>query len=525
MSFLNKKTLIVLGVILVSSFGLYYANASTAATQDDTQNQQNNLRDQQTWLKNLKNEVQRAKKDIKGSFDFTKADTLLGKFETCLSARQQEIGTPDFWTNMQDCNNAGHDADVELNESVRPASGCVGSQKNFADRKREKKNNVDSGIKNILKNDKSADVSSLQNLANQIDAVLTKFDAFGSSCSKDISDQMKDMSKELDGFFQDFYSLQNDLSRASDTVRRLNDDQKDFDKNLKKNCEKDKTRELNKLEKELARSKTKNADNQAAFDKAKELYTSLCVTLIGSMQDALKARDVDAFDTARNEYGNSDREFWDTLNNASQSMNDKENHDRAVVNVTRDLQQKSKDLARMKKDLARMKTLYAKTASKYANAADRKEALDAFAGFISQAADLIGKIEDGLKTAVAQASSDPDEYWNDHNDEVQDLQNEFNDLQQKVQMIGNVMQGLKDGERGINMYQKNLKNIAREAGQDSEVIATLTGLVDQAREALKQAWSLAITDPEQAMSTLENTHDLQQQWDETVNNWRDSQGE
>lgn len=528
----EKVLAVIAGVLLVVLAGVGYVQASSVfiaqeEAKDDSRNQQNQIKDQLNYLKNLKSEVSRAKKDVKppATIDTAKIDGFLLQFEVCLNLRQAEIGTQDFWNNMQDCDSVKRDAESELNDYIRPAVNCSNNRRNIEDKKKERKN-LDSQLKDILRNDKAADVSALKALMSQIDAQFAAYAALGQSCDSASADTLNDIQNELNAIFQDFYSASNEVRDSANTARRKTDNQKDFDKNIKRGCEKDKAREFKNYEKQflkLQKTGGTDADSESAYANVKELYNNMCVTLFGAMQAALASGDMDAFESSRQDFWDSDRGFWDILNESRQGVEETRNKAEQIKNITRDLQQKTKDLTRMKRDLDRMKRTYNRTARKYADAADRKETVAAFGAFVSQAEDLIAKIEAGLAAAVEEAKQDPESYWIDRNEELQDMQNEFNDLQQEVQRIANILRTLKDAEKEINKNTpRELEGLKEESNNDPELIPALENLLSRARESLKQAWTYVLTSPDDAEAALQSLQGIGEDWDETVNDWRES---
>lgn len=528
--------LVVIGVVTYSKALAQDATATPTPVvpaeqvkQSDTENQQRHIKDQNNWIKNMQRELQDIKKQAKTAVDTSAADNLLALFASCLQARQAEIGTQDFWNNVQDCNSFQQDIDAQFNDVLRPARDCANTKRTIEDRRKELKN-VNSQLKDILRQDKKADVSALTAIIAQIDALFIKADqaSAGGVCNSDIRDTLNDIQNDFNGLFQDFYNSSNDVRQKANEGRQGEDNKRDFEKDKKARCEKDKTRELKNFEKELNRVKKLGAeeDMQVAYDSVKEIYTQMCVGALGAMKAALDSRDVDAYNEARSTYDELDRTFWETLQENRQGVQEKAQKVEQLKNVTRELKGWTGDLKRMKAELNRIKKLYTRTAKKYANREDRKTELAAFADYVARAEDLINQIEQGLVTAKEESTSDPDAYWMDRQDELNDLRQQFDEMQQQVQMIGNVMQTLTQVEKGLMKgVTKELAQLKRESGNDPELMTALNDLIQRAKDALSQAWSQVVSSPEDAMSALEGIRDLEQDWQETVNDWRESQNQ
>ncbi|MEK7171585.1 MAG: hypothetical protein AAB739_01620 [Patescibacteria group bacterium] len=523
--------LVVIGVVTYSKALAQDATTPTVpaepAKESDAGNQQRHIKDQQNWVKNMQRELQDIKKQTKSAVDTSATDTLLAQFAACLQARQAEIGTQDFWNNVQDCNSSQQDIDAQFNDVLRPARDCANTKRNIEDRRKELKN-VNSQLKDILRQDKNADVSALTAIISQIDALFVKADqaSVGGVCNSDVRDTLNDIQNDFNGLFQDFYNSSNDVRSKANEGRQMQDNKRDFEKDKKARCEKDKTRELKNFEKELNRAKKLGAeeDMQTAYDSVKVIYTQMCVDALGVMKSALDSGDVDAYNEARSTYDDLDRAFWETLQENRQGVQEKAQKVEQLKNVTRELKNWTSQLKRMKSELNRIKKLYTRTAKKYANREDRKTELAAFADYVSQAEGLINQIEKGLAAAAEESASDPEAWWMDRQDEVNDLRQQFDEMQQKVQMIGNVMQTLTQVEKGLMRgVTKELVQLKRESNNDPELMTALNDIIQQAKDALSQAWSQVVSSPEDAMSALEGIQDLEQSWREAVNDWRESQ--
>lgn len=501
----------------------YASQAQTLIVQEDTQNQQNHIINMQRWTKDKRREVEQIKKDTKNAVDISKVDGMITTYESCLTKLQGSVGTGDFWNLNQDCDTRS--IDDEFNDVLYPARDCANTKRSIEDRRKEKKN-IERQVKDILRNDKAADISGLNNFIGQIDAQIAKADQAvptGGVCGRDQRDALNDVQNDLNFLFQDFYNAANELQQKSNDVRQVQEGKKDFESNIKRGCEKDKSRRVKEIEKDIGRLQKTGAlteEAQANFTQIKSLYDQMCVQMLGTMQQALDSGDVNLFNDIRNEFWTLDRDFWDTTNESGQKVQEEQQKVQQLKNVNRDLKQKSRDLARMKKDLARIKKVYDRAAKKYANREDRKEALAALSGFVGQAGELIKKIEESVQAAQTEAATDPDSYWFDRQQELNDLQNEFSELQNSVQNIGNLIQSTKDIERSIKNYQKERTSLGKESKNDPELMGKLKDTLDQMQALQKEIWSTGIADPDEGMALVQQFWDLNQDWNDAVNDWR-----
>lgn len=532
----GKVLAAIVTVLIMATGAVTYAQISTqgktqvlptpVVKEGETENQQRQIKDQNNWIKNMQRELQDIKRQAK-TVDTKTVDDLLTQFSACIQARQAEVGTQDFWNNIQNCNSFQQDIDAQMNDVLRPARDCANTKKNVEDRRKEKKN-IDSQIKDILRQDKNADVSALTAIVDQINALFAKADqaSAGGICNSDVRDTLNDIQNDFNGLFQDFYNTSNDVRQKANEGRQSQDNKRDYEKDKKQRCEKDKARELKNFEKELNKAKKQgdtSEDMQAAYDSVKEIYTQMCVDALGTMKTAVETGNVDAYNEARSTYDDLDRTFWETLQENRQGVQEKTQKAEQLKNVTRELKRWTSELKRMKSELNRTKSLYTRTAKKYANSQERKAELAAFADYVSQAEGLIKQIENGLTTAKEESASDPEAWWMDRQDEVNELQQQFYEMQQNVQMIGNAMQTLTQVEKGlIKGTAKELAQLKRESNNDPELMDALNSIIQQAKDGLSQAWSQVVSSPEDAMSALESMKDLEQTWQETVNDWRES---
>lgn len=589
-----------------------------SVNQDDTKNQQNRIRDQQNYSKDKQREITDIKRQVK-TLDTSAVDALLAKFAACIQARTAEVGTQDFWNNMQECDYMTRDIEDQLNDNLRPQRDCADRSRSVNDRRRERKN-LDSQVKDILRMNKGADVSVLTSTLAQIDALFTKADqAVAAKCSRDTADllndvqnefntlfqdfynasnearelascpqtqknindrrkerknldsqlrdiqrmnksadvsvlttalaqidalfakadkvatgvcnretvdMLNDIQNEFNTLFQDFYNSSNDVRQQADQGRQIEDSKRDFEKDKKPRCEKDKARELKNFERELTKYKKNSAeseDAQALYDKVKAIYDKMCVEDLAAMKAALDKGDAQTYNDVRSDFDGLDRDFWDSLNESRQGVQEKNQKTEQLKNVTRELKDWTRQLKDMKREVARLKKLYDRTAKKYADKAERKEALAAFKDYVAKADELVKTIEAGLTQAAKEAPDDPESWWMDHQQDLNDLRQDFGEMQQEIQMIGQILQTLAQAEKDIiKGTAKELAQLKRESNNDPELIGKLNDIVTRAKASLTEAWGLAISSPEEAMDVLQELQNFGQEWEETVRDWRDA---
>jgi hypothetical protein len=453
-------------------------------------------------------------------------DKLISDFSSCLTTLQPQIGTPSYWDGARDCGDINDTIQIELQDNLRPVRECYGNKASIEERKKEKKrNNLDTQIKDVLRNNKDADVSSLQALTARMDELFVKA-AGVTGCTAADNEILKDIWSELDRLFQDFYNSYNDVSNVANEARQVKENKKEFETQFKKKCSKELKREFSNYEKGITKLKKKRAltdDEQAGYDNVTTLYAELCTTIIANMEKAVSENDPVSFEDLRQDFWARENDFRDATNELVQGLNEQQQREESSENVTRDIQEKKRELTRIQKELKRTNKLFNKAAKKYLDKAERKEALAVFASHLAQAADLIARMGAGLEAAKEEAANDPDAYWEDRSEELQDLQNEFIELQSTIQNITNALQAMKEAERGVKSAEKDLKNIRRESGNDPELMKNLEGLLAQAKEFLQQVWASLVTDPEDAMEKIEDIQQLENDWNEAIQNWRESQ--
>jgi hypothetical protein len=91
-------------------------------------------------------------------------------------------------------------------------------------------------------------------------------------------------------------------------------------------------------------------------------------------------------------------------------------------------------------------------------------------------------------------------------------------------MIGQVLQGLKDAEKQIVGVgaTRELANVMKESKNDPDLKAAFLDIQVRGKELLKEAWNLAITDPEEAMGVMEDLKGLQEEWSQMIQDWREA---
>lgn len=528
---LRERSLAVVAVaLLVIMVAVGYAKSSQAGVlvaqdknESDIKNQQQNIKDRQNYFKDIKREIQDVKKTAK-NYDTSKVEALLTQWETCVNALSSQVGVDGFWNAWNDCDAHRTDLDDMMTEA-RVQRDCSQFDKQINDRRKEKKNNIDRQVKDILREDKTADVSALTNILARMDAQFALADQLASGvCTQESRDALNDVQSELNPLFQEFYSGSDEVRQRANSGRRIKEQAKDLVQKTR-NLEKDKATQLKATEKELARAIKSGADtseSQAAYDSAKQLYQQMADALV-LMKAAVDNKDPDAYDDARTTYDDADREFWDILNQSRQSAQEQNQRAEQLKNATRELKRWTSELGKMKKNVTRLQKLYTKTAKKYASNTDRKEALAAFGQYVADVVDLTKKIEEGVATAKAEMPTDPDSFWMDHQDELNELQTEFYDMQQKVQMIGQIMDTLSKVEKDLKSAPKELAKLKKESNNDADLMSALQEILDNSNVSVKEAWSLAITSPEDAMNALQSLQDMGQEWDDAVNEWRSAQ--
>lgn len=488
---------VLLIVMVVVGYSQAYAQTPalpTAAKDDDTANQQRQISDQLNYIKSLRREIEDIRKTAGSGVDTAVAEKHLADFEVCLNSRQ--VGSPDFWETFKTCSDISRLAEDELQNNLRPRRQCGDYLSNVKNRRQEYKTNLERQIKDIKRNDKTADTSALETQLAAINGLINKLEQIATACQKDVVEsEAQGLQTDIDYAFRDWYDAANELNQKANESRQIDENKNDFEKNKKRQCEKDMAREIKNLEKEYARAEKAGtlADTaKQAFTAAKEHYNAICVIQLGLMQQALNAGDMDAYNDARNEYDNLNRDFWDILNEARNFINQQQQ----LKDILRELTQKEKELVKMTKE-------YERAVKQAGGIGD-----DSVKAILDQYAQVITSAKEGVK-------ADPQSWWSDYQQQLNDLQNEFWNSQQKVQAVGDVQRWMKDLAKEVQFREKDLKNMARDKELDQSVLSALTEILNQMKAIVEQARQLLASDPEAARDLLQSMDELRQQWDET----------
>lgn len=510
----REKTLsLIAGVLLLAVVAVNYASAQSATgsttattnapppppptettqavTADDRQNQVRQLKDQRDYLKNLRREVSDIKREVK-TLDTSAIDGHLKKFEECLNTRDVDVGTGDFWDKMQECYDLSRIAEDELKDKIRPIRDCGNFANSAKSRRRELKDNIDRTIKDIKRNDKNADTSLLDAKKTEIESLLGKLEQVSASCTPDTVSDGQSLQTEIDYAFRDWYDISNETNQKSNDARRQTENTRQFEKDIKRQCEKDMGRQLKDFERNFARwqkAGTLPADAEAQAQKVRDAYNELCVTALDTMKQALTSGDMDAFDGARNDFNDRQRDFYDTINEANNVSQTQEQ----AKNALREITQREKDFKQMQREYERVK----KQSGGLGNPDSEK--------LVSDYAAKLAEAKEAVKT-------DPNSWWEGYQQDLNDIQNEFWNSFQKVQAVGDVARWLKDNERELKFREKDLKNISRECPEVGEQLAVL---LSDARQTIAKIRDLAGSDPEEARNSFYLLDDIRFQWEET----------
>lgn len=469
------------------------AGGATTSTDSDLNNQKRHLKDQLDQAKNLKQELERIKKDA--GLDITAALEQVAKFESCINALQP--GMSDFWGNLSPCNDISRIVEDDLNDRLRPIQNCMNTRKGIQDRKRERKD-IERQIKDILRQDKTADVSALQTLLGQIDAAFAQAEPFLKCASTDDRDGLDGLGRDIGDLFSDFYTLSQETRDKTNLVQCRADNKKDFEKNLKRQCEKDQAREMKNLEKEFNKAEKAGQvteEDRANFTAAKNNFTAVCVTQIGLMEQALNADDCDAFNDARNEFHTLNQDFWQLVQTAREGFNVKQQ----LKDIERDWKRWRVDIAHLHKE--------------YEKAVKRTGTTDA------EMESLLKQIDEKFAEAQEAAKTDPSSWWNEYQTTINEFMQAFRERNeevfQKVEQIKNTERWLKDIEKDVKFREKDLKNMKKDKNFDTSVLSALEEILGQMKSAVAKAREVLGTDPQAAEDSLRDFDDLRFQWDET----------
>lgn len=500
-------------------FSQYVNNVKTsvlladASDATDIVNQQNQLKNQSDNAKRYKTELKDIQRDLKTA-NFSKVNAEIANFEVCLTKVQSLVGNTDFWDAQRDCDDYRSRVDDIFRDELRPQRECAQQKKNVDERKKEKKNNIDRQTKDITKQYKTVDISALNALTVKITGAFATADTFADKCDDNVVSTLQDVNSDLNTYFQDWYSLSDEVRNAANDAQKGVDAKKEFEKNISRQCTKEIGKQMKNFERDVSKAGKSGiaADQQLQIQSVRDDYKNLCTVLQGTMQTALKNGDLDAFDDAKNEFYSIQQDFWSKMDESRNSLNEENQKAESLKNVQKDLQSKEKELKKMDSELNRLKKTYAKTAKKYADSTSRKEALVIIANLISRGDELKAKMSDGINAAKQSAPTDPDSYWYENNEALNDLQEEFREIQNSVNTYTDIFRNLQEVEKTIKNDENTLKTM--NISDDKRV--ALGNVIKRAREYLAEAWVLSVKSPEDAMSVFESLKEIGGEWDEIL---------
>lgn len=491
-------------------------------SEEDLKNQKNQIRNQKDYAKGILQELKDIKKASKNAVDTSKVEGLVNQLSQCIQKTSVFVGAENFWDDWKNCSDINEEIETLLRDELWPKRDCAMVKGQIDDRRKHERKDLNSQVKDILRNDKTIDVSGLHAILANIDAQFEKANKINvATCDSDGKYAFDEIQSELGSLFQDFYNASEELNQVSNQKRQFEEGKKDF-KNIKKNCERDKAREFKSFVKGFEKAKQKGTvseEQQAAFDNLQSIYVTLCTDLIAEIQAALDANNGDDFNNARNDFWNEDRKFLDAMSEnrdifeeQKREVEEQKQKIQELKHVDQDLKVKEREMKRMKKELVRIKKQYDKAVKKFADRSERKELLRAMASLIGQAESVVAKIETLIADARAAAPEDPESYWSDYREELNDLQNEFFELQDTVNRIGGIFGELKNVGRELKRAEKELKQYE----DTPELHARLKELLYQGQATLAQVWTNLVSDPEGAEDLLRDLQEMGGEWDEAI---------
>lgn len=487
----------------------------TPSELDKSKGDTNKLKSLQDNLKSIRLELQGIKTAVK-NIDTTTIDSLLNQWEACIQARQADVGKDVFNTNMEKCYLLNTSAKDEFYKNIFPQRNCAETKKRINEYKKEKKD-MERQIKDLLRGDKTRDMSVLKGIISRMDEPLAKADTL--SCNSDGRDSLEQISKELGDLSVDFTNARNDLQNQAQRNGEL-------ESMMRGSCGESVPRSLNKLEKEMkAKAKKYPAiygDATSKINNMREIHNQRCGDLLNQIKAAFKNNDIDAYNDARSTFNDLGRDFDDmqaSFYEAEQQIRDIEN----VKNIGKELKKQISELkARKKGQMLKYKKAFAQASKKVISSEDQKKNLDAFDEYIRQADELLAKMTDGLKrTKLAQ--NNPDSALVE---EIRGIQNEYSEMQQEWLKLTNIMMRLVPGIEGAIIAEpfRGLESIRRATNNDQELMSVLDGIASQANDLLNQAWKTAVTSPDEAFDLLMSRQDLHIDWRDATDAWKESHG-
>ncbi len=480
------------------------ATPATSTSVDDQtrKNQQDNLRNNQSYLKDLRREVSDITRDTK-TLDVSKVNGLFAQYEACLNKQQGMIGTQDFWNAQRDCDDMSRSIQDEMQDNIRPQRECGNQRRGFEDRKKEKKNNVDRQLKDILRNNKNADVSALNALVSKITDAFSKADQLlVKPCSQDSTDDLKDLQGELSDDFQEWYTAANEIGQKANDQRQIEEGKKDYEKNIKRQCEKDIPVQVKQFQKDVERAQKNGPlpdETKKAYDGLQQNFQDLCSVKTKAIEAALQSGSWQDFNDARNDFYNASRDLNDSMNETRGFVNQQQQ----AGDVLREIGNREKELERMKKDVER---------------AQKAGSLP------SGTQDILSKMQGILDQAKKDAVSDPQSWWQGAQQDYMDLQNQLQQGTQNVQRARDMKRWYKDLEQMIGYHENDIKNLKRDAHVDQTLLPTLEKMIDDMKIELQAAKTgLDANDADTAEEHLRNLDQLRMEWDDTSRSIQEGQ--
>lgn len=494
------------GVITAEEQAQYdSANATEPVeTRKTSQPDAQQIKDQQNHQRWQRDEFQRFNRDLEDllrklpNANATAFNEHLVQFKACIDAREPLIGTNQYWDSNSECDGYRNNLQQEWDDNLWPKKGCLDVKQNIANRVRENKDK-ERRKKNLLRDNPAADISQLNTIDAQINQILAQIQ--GLNCDTVTRDQVEDTEysrQDLDELFQDWYWYIQPIEEAVNETRWITDATKDFERNIKRQYEKDMTREWTNLTRDREKQCTfgeeygRPAGADENYAAAEEAYLELG-GYIKTMQETLAARNQPDFEDARQSFWDAQQSFWDYVRETREACNQQQQ----FKDISKQLKNREQEFAKMKKEYER-----AKKQSGIENSSIQK-ILDDYEAILEKAA-----------TALAE---DPQLWWQELEPDLNYLQQQFWDNVNRVQMARDVMRWYKDLQNEVKHRTNDLKNLQRDC---SDAASALEDILDQMSDLLYKAGEALKQDPQEAQWILQEFDPLRWKWDETSESCR-----
>lgn len=508
---------LVLALIGTANAGFLIAQDSGTINSQQLKDHQRTISDNDRQFRERRSEIDRLSKQLLKqaglpadiSSAITEATAHLDQAVACNESLKAKVGTEDFWNSNTCWEDHFRPVENILNESIRPANDFFNRKQNIENRRKELKNNIVRDIKEFERN--KVDYTLVSELKAKIEAEFARADAI-IVLNSDNADVLRDVDESLNGLFQDYYPLSQEIRDQSNQAQRANENAKGI-KNYESQC-KQILKEYGKFEKDIARM-NKKSSTIVDISPVKALADGICGETgdLGKMKAALQNKDTDLFEDARSDFDAIQRDFWDSMNELRMTQQDTRQKEETIRQVERNASQMLKDLGRMKKEHMRLSRNIDKLSQKYLTSSDRKEISAALKDQLARFNELLAVRENEINSYKSSIESDPDSVDADDLDGT-DFWEAAEPLLQRTRAMTEAVKAITRTEKELKRNLKPVYELKARAGVSQDTMDQLDALLSSVQEVMKQAWQEVANDPENVRDILGQLEDLGQEFED-----------